>query len=85
MRSIPSNFWDWAATLNGDERLVVLAIAIGGVVLITIAVCTMVYSISRTRAEIGLKRELLDRGLNADEIALIMSKPEQKRGFFRRA
>ena len=71
--------------LNGEERCLMVAVVVGGAVLVTIAVCTMVYSISRTRAEIGLKRELLDRGLNADEIALIMSKPEQKRGFFRRA
>jgi len=80
MRSIPSNFWEWANTLNGGERLAILAIGIGGLVLIAIAICTTVYYVHRTRSEIALKRELLEQGLGADEIATILSRPGRKRG-----
>lgn len=81
MRSVPSNFWEWAATLKGEERLAALAIGIGALVLITVAICTTIYNIYRTRAENALKRELLDRGLSADEIATIVHSPDRKRSW----
>ena len=78
---MPSNFWEWAGALSGEERSLAMAVGAGALVLMTIAVCTTFYSIYQTRSENALKRELLDRGMTADEIATIVNKPERKRGW----
>ena len=69
----------WAETffgLDADKRFVLMIIAIGCA---TGVICTVVgcasgvaSSIHRRRAETDLKRELLDRGMNADEIARVV-------------
>lgn len=72
MDSVPSVFWTWINKFNGDDlagltagTLVVFAAVVG-------MICLTVYKIHKTRADHSLKRELLDRGLSADEIATIV-------------
>jgi hypothetical protein len=79
MQSIPTNFWMWLATLNQKERE---GLTVGIVFVIIIFITTIglvVYLIHRNKTEDALKRELLDRGMSADEIAtVIRAKPEKK-------
>jgi hypothetical protein len=80
MRSVPDNFWDWAATLPSQERFWLLFICLTAVVLMTSIVSATIYCMHRNRVEDSLKRELLDRGMSAEEIATIMNKAGGKRG-----
>ena len=41
-------------------------------------ICLTVYLVHKNRTEIALKRELLDRGLTADEIATVISAKADK-------
>ena len=80
MRSVPDNFWDWAATMPSHERFWLLFICLTAVVLMTSIVSATIYGMHRNRVEDSLKRELLDRGMSAEEIAMIMNKADGKRG-----
>ena len=80
MRSVPENFWDWAATVPSQERFWLLFICLTAVVLMTSIVSATIYGMHRNRVEDSLKRELLDRGMTAEEIATIMNKADGKRG-----
>lgn len=81
MHSIPSNFWQWLSSLDSDTLGgVIAAITISSLVAIAFC-CTAVYKIHKTRVEDSLKRELLDRGMSAEEIATIISaKPDNAHG-----
>ncbi len=73
MHSIPSNFWMWLASLDPDEREGIIAgIFIGGILVIGM-ISGLIYSIHKNKTENALKRELLDRGMSADEIATVIS------------
>lgn len=58
--------------LGADERFVVLLVALGCGTAVTIAVTAIVAgvytSVTRRQAETELKQEMLDRGMNAEEI-----------------
>jgi hypothetical protein len=73
MQSIPNNFWAWASRLSPDDATGMLAIVCGCAVAAIALISITVYKIHRTRAEHALKRELLDRGLGAQEIATIVN------------
>ncbi|HVT26726.1 MAG TPA: hypothetical protein VHE81_01800 [Lacipirellulaceae bacterium] len=78
MRIIPSSFWQWISTLNSDDLAGVLIC--GAVVCLAAigTVCITIYAIHKNRTEDALKRELLDRGVSADEIATIIgAKPNR--------
>jgi hypothetical protein len=69
----------WASTffgLDADKRFVLMIIAIGCAtgVICTIIGCasSAITSMHRRQAEADLKRELLDRGMSADEIARVV-------------
>ncbi len=81
MQSTPSDFWLWFSKFNSDDLaglaagiLVVCAVIVG-------MICLTIYKIHKTRAEDALKRELLDRGLSATEIATIVGATSAKEGF----
>ncbi len=79
MHSIPSSFWQWISSLRSDDLAgMIISIALVGVAAIAI-VCTTIYKVHKTRAEDALKRELLDRGLSADEIATVIGAKPTKR------
>jgi len=76
---------EWADSffgLNQEQRFVVMIVAIAcatGIVISAIAIVTgIVSSVHRRRLEADLKREMLDRGMSAGEVARIVeSAPPQ--------
>ena len=76
MNSVPSGFWTWIAELDSGERTgIIVLCVVASVFIVTVAFCT-IYCMHKNRLEDALKRELLDRGISADEIAaVIRSKP----------
>lgn len=72
MQSVPNNFWEWIATLQSEERVgLIIAILIAAAFIIVVMAVT-IYSMHKNRLDDSLKRELLDRGMSAAEIAAIM-------------
>ena len=73
MQATPDSFWQWVGTRHTDE-FALFVIPIFFIVLAVVVTTGMVLnSIHRRRAEINLKRELLDRGMSAEEIATIVA------------
>ena len=81
----------WADTFFGlepEKRFVVLIVAIGcatGIIItIGITIGSVIHSIHHRREEYELKREMLDRGMSAEEISkVIESAPPPEDGFER--
>jgi len=72
MQSVPSDFWGWLSQFDSETlagfaagALVICAVVVG-------MICLTVYKIHKSRSDYALKRELLDRGMSADEIATII-------------
>jgi hypothetical protein len=85
MQSIPGGFWQWVTTLKSDDlagMTIFLSCALVGIIAI---ICTTIYKLHKSRADDALKRELLDRGLGADEIATIINAKSDKNPFSRRS
>jgi hypothetical protein len=66
--------------LGPGERLpvIIVAITLGVMVVVFVVacVCGTVYKMHKNRLDDGLKRELLDRGMSADEIvAVVRARP----------
>lgn len=69
----------WTSALEGidaDKRFVLLLVSIGcgtGIILGTLGILSgAISSVHRRRAEMDLKRDMIDRGMSADEIAKIV-------------
>ncbi len=73
--------------LDQEQRFVVLIIALGcaTAVLLGLAgiVSTVIGSVHRRRAEMSLKREMIERGMTADEIVKVMGASPLKDGIQR--
>jgi hypothetical protein len=72
-----AGFWSNALSgIEAEHRFVLLLVGIGcgtGVVLGTIGIISgAIKSIYRRRAEMDLKREMIERGLSADEITKVI-------------
>jgi hypothetical protein len=72
MESAPNGFWMWMSRLNAGDLAGLLFLTVVAVVAIIAIVATATYKIHRSRLEDALKRELLDRGMTADEIATVI-------------
>ena len=72
MQVEPTNIWMWSATLTQDEREMIIFFGSGALVLIAWMVTSMVQKIHRARMEDSLKRELVERGMSAQEIIEII-------------
>jgi hypothetical protein len=76
MNATPGSLWEWLAALDPDKRFVLsivgLVFLFVAIVIVVSVVGQVVRGIHHARLESGLKRELLDRGLAADEIARIV-------------
>jgi hypothetical protein len=72
MISTPINFWEWLAALDSGERTGLMVVCCWVLFFIVSAVLFTVYKIHKNRLEDALKRELLDRGMSADEIAIVI-------------
>jgi hypothetical protein len=75
----------WAETFFGlDEgkRFVLMIIAIGcatGIIITAVtSICGIVESVHRRRLETEMKREMLDRGMSAEEIARVVESAQPK-------
>ncbi len=68
--------------LEQDERFVLLIIGIGcatGIIISTVAIISgIIDSTHRRRVESDMKRDMLDRGMTADEIAQIVESSQPK-------
>jgi hypothetical protein len=73
MRSISGDFWSWFSKFNAEDITGLVAVVLVFSVAAVAVICWTVYLVHKNRAEVALKRELLDRGLSADEIAKIVS------------
>jgi hypothetical protein len=84
MNSVPTNLWEWLAPIQPDERfaLCITSVVVGltAVVCIIGLISHTVGKIHRTRVEAALKRELLDRGLSAEEIVNIVEASASPQG-----
>ncbi len=78
MHVIPSSFWQWISALESDDLAGVLIFTAVVCVAAIGAVCITVCTIHKNRTEDALKRELLDRGMSADEIATIVGTKSSK-------
>lgn len=73
MHAVPSDFWQWINKFNGEDITgFVVTVSICSLAALAI-ICAAIYKIHKTRVEDALKRELLDRGMSADEIATVLS------------
>jgi hypothetical protein len=68
----------WFTTLQSEERFALIGICVAAFVLIACFVMGMIYGMHKNRLEDSLKRELLERGMSADEIATVMNKTPQR-------
>jgi hypothetical protein len=71
-----ASLYDLLNGIDPNQRWLLLVIVIGcsvGLILGTVGiVASTIRSVQRNRAEIQLKREMIDRGMSADEIAKII-------------
>jgi hypothetical protein len=80
MHSVPSNFWQWVSSLNSEDCTGLILAGLGTLVLIILIVAVTIHNMHRNRLNDSLKRELLDRGMSADEIATIVKADHTKCG-----
>jgi hypothetical protein len=79
MSSVPTTFWQWTAELDSGERTGVMVLCVVAIVFIVMVTFCTIYAMHKNRLEDSLKRELLDRGMTADEIATIIRARPTKR------
>jgi hypothetical protein len=72
MRTTPVNFWEWFTSLDTGDLAGLSILAVLGGVAVVIVLSAVVYLMHKNRLQDSLKRELLDRGFGANEIALIV-------------
>jgi hypothetical protein len=76
MSSVPTSFWEWVLTLDKEAQIGVMVFGVVALLLMTIIICITIYSVHKNRLDDALKRELLERGMSAEEIAtVIRAKP----------
>jgi hypothetical protein len=73
MNSAPTNFWQWTAELSSGERTGLLMFCMIAAIAIVSIVAATVYQMHKNRLEDSLKRELLERGMSAEEIATVVA------------
>ncbi len=72
MKSTPSTFWEWLTSLDTDDLAGVSILTVCSVVAVVLIVSITAYYMHKNRLHDSLKREMLDRGFSAKEIALAM-------------
>ena len=88
MQSVPTDFWQWISSVNDEQVPLVIclaALAAITVVLVVAVVSMTAFAIHRNRVNSALKREMLDRGMSAEEIAMVIqSRPAKSRKWYHR-
>jgi hypothetical protein len=72
MNSVPISLWEWMGALGPGQRTGMIALGIVAVVFTFTIFIATIYKMHKNRLEDSLKRELLDRGMSADEIAAVV-------------
>jgi hypothetical protein len=72
MDSIPNGFWAWTDALDSGQRTGMIALSIVATVFVISILLITVYGMHKNRLQDSLKRELLDRGMSASEIAMVV-------------
>lgn len=72
MNSVPQNLWDRIPQMSTGDVMTLLLIVIVAVLVAITIIGSIIYAMHKNRLEDSLKRELLDRGMNADEIATVI-------------
>jgi hypothetical protein len=84
MQSVPTNVWEWLDKIRPDDRMPIVIVSIlFGLTALVFILWIFIHAVStihRTRAESNLKHELLERGLSADEIAMIVASTTNRHG-----
>lgn len=73
-----SSINDLVARLSPNDAIPLLAIILTAIVGVIAIISSLIYRIHKNRLEVSLKRELLDRGMSADEIATIVNAKPRK-------
>lgn len=80
MKSAAGSFWEWISFLDSGERTGLMVLCVFAFVATLTVITVTIYKMHRNRLEDALKRELLDRGMSADEIATVIRATPSKRG-----
>jgi hypothetical protein len=75
---VESSINDLVARLSPNDAIPLLAIILTAIVGVIAIISSLIYRIHKNRLEVSLKRELLDRGMSADEIATIVNAKPRK-------
>ena len=70
--SEPVYFSEWVSALEPGQRTGMIALFIVAVVFTLMVLMLTIYKMHKNRLEDALKRELLDRGMSADEVATVV-------------
>ena len=81
MQKTPSDPWEFIAPLGQSERFGLLLACLLALVVLAAIVALLLYGMHRSRLNIGLKRELLDRGFSAEEIVAVVAAKPAKTAF----
>lgn len=82
MRPVPSSFWEWQAALSAGERFDTMVLGALSLTFVVAVVFLTIYKMHKNRLDDALKRELLDRGMTAEEIVSIIRARPACRGPF---
>jgi hypothetical protein len=69
-RILASSFWQWVESMPHAEAIIMPIFFIALTTIVTGGIA--INAVHRRRSEIDLKRELLERGMSADEIATVI-------------
>lgn len=87
MNTTPTNFWEWLPRPAGGDTTAILIMSLLAIVGIVAILSFTAYRIHKNRLDDALKRELLDRGMTAEEIATVINSgqlPQELRFLARR-
>lgn len=78
METVPSNFWEWLNSLDPGELTAIVILGMFSLIVAVIFISGTIYKMHKNRLDDALKRELLERGMSAEEIAtVIRAKPSR--------
>jgi hypothetical protein len=77
MTLLAADYWtEQFFGFDAEQRFVVVLVAIGCALVLTISLAGILAGVATTihkrRSEVGLKRDMLDRGMSADDIAKVI-------------
>lgn len=76
INAAPSNVWEFLTSFDAGDRfplvIVIIVFGVMGLVFTVGIIAFTIRSIQKNRLDDALKRELLDRGMSAEEIALVI-------------